>query len=135
MVVPGILAACSGCKGPESQCYYYTPTLAHTLDAAALGSRPTALSAGSRFALVLTEEGAVWGLGKNDRGQLGLGAIAANPVFQPTRLPGLPPVAELRTGSSHVLALARNGAVSATLCARRGLTAEGARRRAECLRG
>jgi alpha-tubulin suppressor-like RCC1 family protein len=64
--------------------------------------------AGGRCSIVLTESGALWGWGENDRGQLGLGHL--DPVLTPTRLSSsLPPIATLSCGWSHAIAIDTEG--------------------------
>ncbi|MDJ0866995.1 MAG: PKD domain-containing protein [Myxococcota bacterium] len=57
----------------------------------------------------LLEDGTVWSWGSNEYGQLGNGSSTSSRF--PVRAQGLPPIAAIRGGSWHVLALAVDGTV------------------------
>lgn len=75
------------------------------------GAAPVRLAAGRFHALALAADGTVFAWGENDNGQLGLGH--AEPVFVPTRIPGLSGVATVSAGVAHSLALLGDGRVRA----------------------
>lgn len=69
------------------------------------------LAPGGRHTCALTGAGAVWCWGANDRGQLGQGAVDANPHNRPEQVSSLSGIAALAAGRYHACALA-GGAVS-----------------------
>lgn len=74
----------------------------------------TAVAAGDSFSVVVTDQGQVLGMGRNHRGQLGLGAELGE---QSTRLPRLvkslrsTSIVHVTAGGRHVLALSLAGEV------------------------
>jgi len=72
----------------------------------------TALVSGRAHAHVLRADGTVSGWGINSFGEVGSGSLE-NRVEQPQQLPNLPPIQTLAAGTTHGLALARDGRVFA----------------------
>ncbi len=68
-----------------------------------------AISAGNNFATALRSDGTVWTWGYNDKGQLGIGAVAQQSYA--VQVVGLTGVSAISAGASHVVALKSNGAV------------------------
>ncbi|MGE0464785.1 MAG: RCC1 domain-containing protein [Vicinamibacterales bacterium] len=82
------------------------------------------VSAGGSHVLALSRDGAVYAWGRGDKGQLGIGALpvirfktrtpSAMPYVPfPVRLPGLADVAGISAGSTHSLAVLKDGTVRA----------------------
>ncbi len=69
----------------------------------------TALAAGHNYSLAVTSDGAVWGWGRNDAGQLGTGATAD--ASTPVQVAGLTGVTDVAAGQDHSLALKNDGTV------------------------
>lgn len=68
-----------------------------------------ATSPGAKHSLALDKDKNVWAWGKNDFGQLGLGAAVTSVTL--TQVPGLPKITAIATGNQHSLALDENGNV------------------------
>jgi alpha-tubulin suppressor-like RCC1 family protein len=74
------------------------------------GAKVTGISAGSKHACVVLEDGAVQCWGANDSGQLGDGTTTDSRV--PALVQGLPPAAEVKAGANHTCARLRNKTVA-----------------------
>ena len=87
-----------------------TPTL---LDA--LPDNVVDVVGGARWGLALTEDGDVWGWGRNNEGWLGIGSTTGreNTIIAPTKLDALDGVTivEIQAGTNHALALDDEGNV------------------------
>ncbi|QIK62200.1 hypothetical protein G7068_02530 [Leucobacter viscericola] len=68
----------------------------------------TAISAGGDFGLALAADGTVWAWGNNASGQLGRGTTTGSSAT-PQAVTGLPQIAEVSGGGTHVLARATDG--------------------------
>ena len=84
--------------------------VAAPLDAAA-GVSGVQVACGYYHSVALTEQGQVFCFGRNDFGQLGLGSKDNKKV--PTRLEGLPLIAQISSGCYHTLLLTEEGQVLA----------------------
>ena len=71
------------------------------------------IAAGQAFTVAGTDNGAVWGIGSNSRGQLGdpLPANRDDPNPVPRPIFGLDQIARVAAGTEHVIALTSKGAV------------------------
>ena len=74
------------------------------------GAMIAGMSAGSKHACVVLEDGSVQCWGANDYGQLGDGTTTDSRV--PALVQGLPPAAEVRAGATHTCARLRNKTVA-----------------------
>jgi alpha-tubulin suppressor-like RCC1 family protein len=81
------------------------------VEVAGVSSAVVELAAGSQHSLALTVDGQVWAWGRNEFGNLGLGAAddARHPV--PVAVPGLTDVVDIATGRDHVIAVRADGSV------------------------
>lgn len=68
---------------------------------------------GASYALALTDDGQVYGWGRNNNGQLGDAGASNEPRLEPELLDGLSGVAQLAAGTNHALALHTDQSVSA----------------------
>jgi len=77
------------------------------------GIRVTHIAAGGAFSMLRTEDGSLWAVGANPRGQLGLGDTADRET--PQRVAGLPgTVAQVACGGQHTLVVTADSVALAT---------------------
>lgn len=75
------------------------------------GSPIIQVVAGWHHSLARRQDGTVLAWGRNDSGQLGLGASSSTPTLVPTIVPGMSNVSALAAGEAHSLALTSTGSV------------------------
>jgi alpha-tubulin suppressor-like RCC1 family protein len=68
-----------------------------------------AIAAYNQFSLALKSDGTVWGWGRNDYGQLGIGNTTSQNT--PIQIPGLTHIVAIAAGYTHALALKNDGTV------------------------
>jgi alpha-tubulin suppressor-like RCC1 family protein len=83
-----------------------------------------AAGAGATFSVALTADGEVWAWGGNSQGALGNGRLGGA-AYEPVRVPGLPRIVAITTGSHHILAVDEHGDVWAWGSNRGGQLADG----------
>lgn len=101
---------------PNSQ--YSTPVRVDGIDSV------TAIAAGEGFSIALKSDGTVWAWGGNYSGQLGDGASYKS-RSTPARVGGLIDVVDIAAGTSHTLALKKDGSVWAWGWNGRGVLGDG----------
>ena len=67
------------------------------------------ISSGSLYTMVVKTDGTLWGWGRNDSGQLGIGNITLEPKIKPVQV--MEGVASVFAGSEHAIALKTDGTV------------------------
>jgi alpha-tubulin suppressor-like RCC1 family protein len=71
----------------------------------------TSASAGASHTIVLRSDGTVWGWGRNNLGQLGVGSLLPDPSLSPVQALGLKGMIAVAAGNGHALALRNDGTV------------------------
>ncbi|EKX50604.1 hypothetical protein GUITHDRAFT_103828 [Guillardia theta CCMP2712] len=104
-------SSCSGCAQMQP-CYFFSPIVSSRLTASVLGSPVKRVFAGLDFSMVMTRGGSVFGFGRNQLQQLGLGyANISQYVAEPAEVAALRGAVDLCLGTTHGLALMPGGAV------------------------
>ena len=127
---------CAGCAKPctggvsrngDTEYHYHGPQVSSEINATALRSKVKKVVAGSNFAMVMVENGGVYAIGKNMNGQLGLGFtnLSSSPVVVAQEVKGLRDAADIKLGSTHGLALMKDGSVRVWGNGRYGQTGQG----------
>lgn len=76
-------------------------------------SKVVQVNAGTYATFLVLADGTLLACGVNNYGQLGLPASAGELIWEPTRIPGLPPINAVKGGQHHTLALAKDGTLLA----------------------
>lgn len=71
------------------------------------------MNTGTYATFLVLADGTLLACGVNNYGQLGLPASAGDMVWEPTPVPGLQPIAAVKGGQHHTLALAKDGTLLA----------------------
>lgn len=76
-----------------------------------INTEPKRLALGGSFAVGVKADGTVWSWGSQSCGRLGVGEMWAGTTNIPTKLSGMTDFVEVAAGSSHVIALRKDGTV------------------------
>ena len=93
---------------------YLKPTLINNINNVKTVAASNSGDISDAFSLVLKQDGSVWGMGVNDKGQLGNGTTVSSKA--PTQVLALKNISAISVGDCHALALKNDGSVYSWGC-------------------